>query len=395
MGKWQKRFLQVLVTLVLLALGVFGMQKITASRQEVKRRKPPAPVPTVRVMKVETRSHRVIIEGEGTVRSVEEIKLVPQVGGNVTYVSPALVNGGRFSKGDVLVRIDPVDYELAVTLAQAKVKDGESRLQIAREESAAAREEWRLNHPEGSKEIRVPPPLVAKEPQLAAARAMLEAYRADLKKARLNLERTALKAPFDGRVTQENVGIGQFVAPGQVLATLYSTEAAEVVVHLEDRDAFWFHIPGFSPGRGQGAAVRIIAQVTGRTISFEGRVVRVEGKIDPKTRMLPVVIRVERPYAKKPPLAAGLFVTARIQGVILPDSVLIPRSSVRQDNIVWIADKEGHLRFRRVDIARMEGRDALIRTGLKTGDRVVVSPMEAVTDGMRVRTVEAEEHQLS
>ncbi|MBW2094607.1 MAG: biotin/lipoyl-binding protein, partial [Deltaproteobacteria bacterium] len=165
MGKWKKRLLQVIVTLVLLALGVFGMQKITASRQDVKRRKPPVPVPTVRVMDVKATSHRVVIEGEGTVRPLDEIRLIPQVGGKVISISPALVNGGQFSKGDVLLRIDPVDYQLALALAEAKVKDGESRLQIAQEESAAAKEEWRINHPGGSKKILDPPPLVAKEPQ--------------------------------------------------------------------------------------------------------------------------------------------------------------------------------------------------------------------------------------
>lgn len=395
MGKGKKRLLQIIVTLVLLALGVFGMQTITASRQEVKRRKPPTPAPTVRVMDVRTKSHRVIIEGEGTVRPLDEIRLVPQVGGKVISVSPALVNGGRFSKGDVLLRIDPVDYQLALALAEAKVKDGESRLQIAQEESAAAKEEWRINHPGGSTKNLDPPPLVAKEPQLAAAHAMLEAYRADLKKARLSLERTILKAPFDGRVSQENVGVEQFISPGQVLATLYSTEAVEVVVPLEDRDTFWFHIPGFSPGRGPGAAAEVLAQMTGRAISFDGRVVRAEGQIDPKTRMFPVVVRVERPYAKRPPLAVGLFVTVHIKGSVLPESVLIPRSSLHQDNIVWIVDQDGHLRFQKVKVARYQGTRVLIRNGLKTGDHIVISPMEAVTDGMTVRTVDAEEHDPS
>ncbi|MBW2095002.1 MAG: efflux RND transporter periplasmic adaptor subunit, partial [Deltaproteobacteria bacterium] len=232
-------------------------------------------------------------------------------------------------------------------------------------------------------------------PQLAAARAMLEAYRADLKKARLNLERTILKAPFDGRVSQENVGLDQFVSPGQVLATLYSIEAAEVVVPLEDRDTFWFHIPGFSPGRGPGGAAKVVAQMAGRTLFFEGRVVRTEAQIDPKTRMLPVVIRVQRPYAKKPPLSVGLFVTVHIQGTVLPESVLIPRSSLHQGNIVWMVDRDGHLHFQKVTVARFQGTRALIRNGLKTGDRIVISPMEAVTDGMTVRTMDAEEHDLS
>ena len=395
MGKGKIRLLQVIVTLMLLGLGVFGMNKITTSRQKVKRQKPPPPVPTVRVMEVKTKPHRVTIESEGTVRPLEEIKLVPQVGGKAIYVSPDLVNGGEFSKGDVLLRVEPVDYQLALALAEAKVKDGESRLQIAEEESTAAKEEWIFNRPGGSGTALAPPPLVAKEPQLAAARAMLQAYKADFKKARLNLERTELKAPFNGRVSQENVGVGQFVSPGQILATLYSIEAAEVVVPLEDRDTFWFHIPGFTPGHGPGAAAKVIAQVTGRTITWAGRVVRTEGQVDPKTRMLPVVIKVERPFAMRPPLAIGLFVTVSIHGNILPGSSLIPRSALHQNNTVWIVDQNGRLRFQKVKVARFQGARALISMGLKTGDRIVISPIEVVTDGMAVRTVIVEEHNLS
>lgn len=90
-------------------------------------------------------------------------------------MSPALVNGGAFSKGDTLLRIDPVDYQLAVTLAKAKVKDAESRFELAGEQAAAAQEEWHLLHADSSpKANSKPPPLVAKEPQLAAARARLE-----------------------------------------------------------------------------------------------------------------------------------------------------------------------------------------------------------------------------
>ena len=109
---------------------------------------------------------------------------IPQVGGKVIEVSPALINGGQFRKGDILLRIDPIDYQLAVTLAEAKVKDSQSKLELAKEEAAAAREEWRIIKGTGSKSQTKPPPLVAREPQLAAARARLKADRADLRKAK-------------------------------------------------------------------------------------------------------------------------------------------------------------------------------------------------------------------
>lgn len=382
----KRRFLHIAVTLALVALGVLVMFALTSRKSQIKKQKRPAPVPMVRTIEVETAPQSIHISGEGTVGPLQQIDLVPQVSGKVVYVSPALVNGGAFRRGETLVRIDPVDYRLAVTLARAKVKNAESLLQLAEEEAAAASQEWRLYHAEGSEPDSKPPPLVAKEPQLAAARAKLEADRAHLSIAMLNLERAGLKAPFDGRVSQENVGAGQYVPAGKALATLYSIEAAEIVVPLEDKKAFWFHIPGFTPGKGPGSPATVLARIAGQESIWPAKVVRTEGKLDERTRMINIVVRVEKPYAKKPPLAVGLFVTVDIEGRTLPRAAIIPRSALHQDDTVWVVDKDDRLHFRKIDVALFQGDKAIVRDGLEDGERLVITPLKAVTDGMAVRT---------
>lgn len=386
MSNKKRRLIHFAVTILLVALGALGMRAFIAGKPQLKRHKPPTPAPMVRTIEVRTGPQTVCVSGEGTVRPLREIDLVPQVDGKVVYVSPALVNGGEFSKGDTLLKIDPSDYKLAVTLAKAKVKDAESKLKLAEEEAAAARDEWRLHHVGGSKRIRKPPPLVAKEPQLAAAQAKLNADRADLSRALLNLERTDLKAPFDGRVSQESVDIGQYVAPGKSLATLYSTKAAEIVVPMEDEELFWLDVPGFTPGNRPGSRAVVRARIAGQEQAWSGKVVRTEGKIDERTRMINVVVRVEKPYAKKPPLAAGFFVTVDIKGHTLPNAAIIPRSALHQGNVVRVVDKGGRLCFRKVDVARVQGDEAVVRAGLNSGERVVITPLKAATDGMAVRT---------
>ncbi|MCP4666168.1 MAG: efflux RND transporter periplasmic adaptor subunit [Deltaproteobacteria bacterium] len=388
MSNARKRMMQVIIVLALVAFGVAGFMILTASKAKLEKREPAAVIPFVRAMTVKTGPETVFIRGEGTVTPLREIGLVPQVGGKVVYVSPALVNGGEFRKGDALLRIEPVDYTLAVTLAQAKVKDAESKLQLAEEESEAASEEWRTLHPEAAKGKGNPPPLVAKEPQLAAARASLEAAHADLKKASLNLERTRLTAPFHGRVSQESVDPGQYVTPGQSLATIYSTEAAEIAVPLDQEDLLWIHVPGFTPGNAPGSPAIVSARIGGRELPRSGKVVRTEGKLDERTRMIKVVVRVEKPYKKRPPLAAGLFVTVDIEGRTLKNAALVPRAALHPDDVVWVVDREGRLVFRRVGIARRQGDNVLIISGLKEGERVVTSPMKAVTNGMKVRIAE-------
>jgi RND family efflux transporter MFP subunit len=312
MSSRKKRLIHFGISAVLIVMGVVGLLVLTASKPEMKKRKPPAPVPMVRTIQTNAGPQTVYIRGEGTVRPLREINLVPEVGGKVVGVSPALVNGGVFSKGDTLLQIDPVDYELAVTLAEAKVKDAESRLELAEEEALAAVEEWRLLYSDSSNEDKKPPALVAKEPQLAAAKAGLEADKADLRKALLNLERTKLKAPFPGRVGEEKVDVGQYVSPGQSLGTLYSTEAAEIVVPLEGGDLFWFDVPAFTSKDGRGASAVVRASIAGRDLRWPGKVVRTEGRLDERTRMIHVIVRVDKPYARKPPLVFGLFVTVEI-----------------------------------------------------------------------------------
>jgi RND family efflux transporter MFP subunit len=391
MSKTKRPILHVSISVVLLVLGALGMRALTASKTELQRRRPAAPIPLVRTIRVTAGPHSVSIQGEGTVRPLQEIQLVPEVDGKVVYVSPALVDGGEFSKGDTLLRIDPVDYELAVTLAEAKVKDAESNLQLAAQEAAAAEEEWRMlygSNPEADPE---PPPLVAKEPQLAAAQARLEADKADLRKAQLNLERTQLIAPFDGRVSQENVDLGQYVSPGQSLATLYSTEAAEIVIPLEDESLLWFDVPGFTEGEGPGSPAKVRAAIGGRELSWAGEVVRAEGRLDERTRMINVIVLVKKPFATRPPLAMGLFVNIEIEGRHLPKAAVLPRPALHEDNVVWVVDEDNRLRFRKVDVARIQGGKVIVKAGLKDRERVVITPLKAVTDGMEVRTVPEEE----
>lgn len=385
MNSTKKRLVHIGLMVVLLGLGVTGFLALTASKPQLKRTKPPTPMPMVRASFIRTGPEAVTVRGEGTVRPLREIQLVPQVNGKVVFVSPVLVNGGEFKEGDTLLRINPLDYQLAVTLAQARVKDSESRLRIAEEEAAAAQEEWRLLYQDQGVSEEDPPALVAKEPQLAAAKAKLAADRADLQKARLNLERTELKAPFNGRVSQESVDIGQYVSSATPLASLFSTEAAEIVVPFDDESLFWFHVPGFTPGNDSGSPVKIFARIAGRELNWTGQVVRAEGRLDERTRMVNVVVRVEKPYASKPPLVAGLFVTVEIQGRTLENAAVIPRSALRDNNLVWVVDQAGQLVFRPVDVARLGTNQAILRSGLKDGEMVVTSGLKVVTDGMKVR----------
>lgn len=373
------RLAQFVFTAGAILIGLLIFIVLMATRSDVERSRAILPPPLVSVVPADVGSRTVLITGEGTVKPLREINLVPQVSGKIVYMSPAMADGGRLQKGETLLRIDPTDYELAVKSAEARVKDLESALLLTIEEAGVALEEWKLSGGSGGE----PPPLVAKKPQLEAARANLAAGEADLEKAKLNLERTTLRAPFEGRVIQKNVDMGQFVAVGQQLGSMYSIEAAEIAVPLPQEDLEWFYVPGFTPDGIGESAVTVHADVAGRDFTRPGRVMRAEGVLDERTRMINVVIRVERPYDSVPPLAMGLFVTVEIDGVEVPDAVWLPRSAVHENDIVWIVDGESRIRFRPVGIIRYD-QDRVLVTGIEAGELVATSPISIVTDGIKV-----------
>ncbi len=373
-----------LLALAVVGVGLAGFHLLKSSREALGRQEQEPSLPIVRTVPVKIRNVDMKLAGEGTVSPVAETRIVPQVGGKVIHASENLVNGGSFKKGELMLVIEPDDYKIAVTLARAGLRDAESNYQTALQESRASVSEWKSLHPD-----KEPPPLVARKPQLEAARANVEAQKANLEKARLNLKRTKIHAPFDCRVSSEQVDEGQYVSPGQGLATLYSTKAVEIVVPMESGDLYWFDVPGFTTEEKRGAPVRVFADAAGGRRIWKGEVVRTRGKIDEKTRMVDIVIRVPDPFGKTPPLVPGQFAEAQIMGRSIRDAAVIPRAALRGENTVWAVDPEtGRLYIRTVDIAHLDSRGAVVKSGLKPGEQVAVSVLKAVTDGMKVKHVD-------
>lgn len=354
---------------------------------------PEVPLPLVRAIPLTPVRHRFLVHSQGTVTPRTEIDLVAEVAGRIVHLAPSFRSGGLFQKNELLVAIDPTDYELAVTHARATLAQAESALVREEAEARVAREEWELNG-RGS-----PNPLVLREPQLAQARAAVESARAGLQAALRDLERCRLTAPFDGRVRTQHVDVGQFVTRGQTLGRIYSVDSVEVRLPLALDDLAFLDLPlaMTEPDDGvSGPAVTLSARIGGQTHTWQGRIVRTEGEVDTRTRMLHAVARVDRPYdvsPGQPPLAVGLFVRATIHGREVEPVYLAPRKAFRYDRDLMVVDRENRLRLRQVEILRREPDQMVFRAALAPGDRVCVTPLEAVTDGMQVRVLdEAVDH---
>lgn len=381
-----------LLPLVVLAVGGFVAKALIDSYEQPE----PSPVvvqpPLVRVIPAEKTALTLVVHAEGTVAPRTESQLVPEISGRVTKVSPSLAAGGFFDEGDVLLEIDSRDYKLAIVRARAAIDQAKLRLLTEQQQSDIARKEWEALG-EGE-----PSPLLFREPQISEVRSSLAAAEATLEQAEYDLERTVLRAPFAGRVRSKQVDVGQFVQRGLALATLYAVDVAEVRLPIPNSELEYCRLPLAyrDGGAGEnGPAVKLTARFAGRDYSWQGRIVRTEAEIDPRTRMVMAIARVNDPYARtgdsgRPPLAVGMFVKAEIQGIRVRDVIRAPRSALRSDDTVFVVDSGGRLQFRTVDILRREREEVLIRKGLLEGEQICVSPLEAAVEGMAVRAAEDE-----
>jgi RND family efflux transporter MFP subunit len=388
------KILKAIIPLLFVAAAVYGALKMYEARPVVETEAVEKVIPVVRVMPVQLESIRLSIHSQGTVTARTVTELVPEIAGRILYISPSLVSGGFFKKGEILLRIDPHDYELALTRSEAEVAQAELRLDQEKAEAFVAAKEWAEL---GSN--KNPSPLVLREPQVAQAEAALRAARAMMEQAKLDLERTEITAPFNGRVSQKNVDVGQYVSRGGALAQLYSTDVAEVRLPIPNEELAYVDIPlshHYDEKSGiPGPEVLIQARWAGKDYRWHGRIVRTEGEIDSNTRMLYAVVQVKDPYApgkdpKRPPLAVGMFVEAEIIGNELTRAVVLPRAAIRGSSTVYVIDPDGKLRFRPVDIFKRDREQVIVQSGLEAGELVCVSPIETVVDGMEVRVIEQE-----
>lgn len=381
-----KRLMMLLIPLLILAVGVLGAWAMYLSRPQAETRIPDAPPPVVRVQNVELVDVQLRVESQGTVVPRTESTLTPQVSGRVIDVASSFVAGGFFEKGDVLVRIEPFDFQQAVIQAEAQVAQAKLRIEREQAEAEVARREWE------SLDGGEAPSLTLREPQLAEARAALRASEAALEQARRNLERTTLRAPYAGRVRGKNADVGQFVTAGSPLATIYAVDYAEVRLPLADDELAFIDVPYAyrgERGRKSGPEVILRADFAGSTHQWRGRVVRTEGEIDPRSRLVHVVARVPDPYGRgpegnRPPLAVGLYVEAEILGDEAKSVAIIPRSALRSENQVLVVDAEDRIRFRQVDVLRTLDTEVTVREGLRSGERLCLSSLPMATDGMPV-----------
>ena len=403
------RRLKIISTFAVAIIGIAFAIMLAKSGKKPESQIPQPKRPAVEVQIAEATRHTYRIQSQGTALPRTSIRLVSEVSGKVVSVAESFDVGQIFTKGDVLLKIDARDYELALAQARSQVAQAQLRLQMEVKEADVVRREWKLLN-QGE-----PTGMQAREPQLASARAALEAALAAEEAAKRNLDRCEIRAPFDGMVARAGVRPGQFAALATPLGELFATDVAEVRLPLIASDLSFIDLPrpGAKVALGQAPKVTLSARAGDRRTEWLGHIVRSEETVDPMNRMVYLVAQVVDPYglAKRDgaPLRSGTFVRASIEGRTQENVIVLPRQALRGKDRVWIADpvwiesetstlqewlgyrdQQTRLIFRSVDVSFADAKQVIVAAGIQQGEQVVVSLLAAVVDDMGVKVREAE-----
>ena len=339
----------------------------------------------VETIEAQARSLNFIVQSQGSVRPRTQTTLVAQVSGIIVSVSDNFVAGGFFRAGEVLLEIDPSDYQTALKRAEAALASRTAKLAEEKSRSEQAVKDWRNLGRAGD-----PPDLVMRKPQLADAKASVLAAEADIEKARRDLERTRISVPYDGLLRERRVDIGQYVTPGTQLGVSFAVDTAEVRLPLAAADLAYLDLPRSTDVQIEDyPEVSLAADFGAMTKTWEARLIRTEGVLDESSRVLYAVASVVDPYgllgaSRQDELRMGTYVRAAINGRYVDDVVVLPRFVLRNDNTVLVANEERELEVREVEVARAEARQVYITRGVGDGELVVTTTLDAPIPGTRL-----------
>jgi len=350
----------------------------------------PEPVPNpllVKVTEASPHSRQVNIQSQGAVAPRREINLVAEVSGRVISVADNFVNGGFFSANEPLIRLDDRDYRYALVTAEAQVAEREKTQAIERGQARQAKREWRdLDNDEANN-------LFLRKPQVAAAKAHVLAAIAQRDQATLNLARTNISLPFSGRVRSTSVDIGQYVSPNTVIAVVYDRALAEVRLPLTNEEIALIGLPlGSAIDTSNQPEVTLSAVIAGQRHQWQAHITRTEASVDTGTRFHFAVAEVIEPFntaIHSLPLVMGLFVDAQIAGRSIDHVFSVPKKAVLrenmlQENSVFIVDDNHLLQRRPMRVIDKDDRKIWFTGDIKTGEKIVVSDANVLTDGVRV-----------
>lgn len=388
---------KTILSLLVLVLAAGVSYWLYSNKPKTHKVKPQRPVPMVKTIAVEAGRQPIIFEASGTVIPARKVALQSEVEGRVIEQNPELVPGGIVNRDDLIIQIEPLDYQLQISERQAEVTTAQYELEVEQGKQIIAGQEWQILEKElqsnqGSKNLAL------RKPHLQHSKARLEAAKSRLAASVLSEQRTTIRAPFTGLVLEETVEKGQFVGKQSAIATLVATDTfwvrVSIPLSLLDRIRF----PGKSGEKGSNVKVIQENGYEGKHTVREGSVYKLLGDLDPKGRMARILITIQDPLNlqgqgtgpavqknQSEKILLGSFVKVRIDAGSIDDVYVIPRQALREGNRLWLINSEGVVSFREVKILWRRIDELLIDTNLVPEERIILSRLQSPVAGMIVR----------
>lgn len=344
-----------------------------------------APAPDVIVEILTPKDFQIQISSNGTTTPLTQTVLTAEVGGEVIYRSKKFSEGSSVIEGEILAKIDDTDLQLQYKNALLQLANAEVQHSLQLAEAEVAKEAW--------KKIGdgVASDLTLKKPQLKQAEALLEVAKAQVSSAEKKLNKTEIVAPYAGRIQSVNIDLGTTIIPGQPVGALYTSSEVEVTLAVKDNDLQFLSIPmdGRKLDPSEQALVEIRSFYKGKNQTWIGKLERVDGVIDPVTRMINLIAVFKNDFIEtdKPNLPIGLFVEAQIDGIILKDIFSIPINAISENNEVYIVNNDNELVSRQLSILKKYSNFVIVNDGLKAGERIVISKLSTASNGIKVNPV--------
>lgn len=370
----------VAVALLSVATARCGTQSSAAQARDTA-----AETPAVRVARVESAPLVRTVTVNGTLAAEEEVMLSLKVTGRLDELHVDL--GSRVTRGQVIARLSPTDFDLRAQQALAALQQARARLGLPLEgdddtvtieetslvrQARAALDEARLQHDriqtfvgrgitaKAELDTAVANLKIAEGKyqdafeELRNRQAVLAQRRSELALARQQLEDTVLRSPIDGTVRARMAFAGEYRAAGTPIVTVVRQDPLRLQLGVPERSAHDVRA---------GQAVRVT--VEGESGVHEGRIVRLSPAIAEGTRTLAIEASVPNADGRLRPgtFARADIIVSETHGLVVPESAIVTFAGV--EKVLTVKDGAAH--------------EARIRTGAHSGDRVEV--VDGLADG--------------
>ena len=325
----------------------------------------------------------------GELRAKRKVRLRALVSGEVVAADAKFEDGARVAEGELLLTIDPFNYETRLDEAKAQLKGAKALLTERKAATQLAYQDLKRAQQLFDKGTVSKKTLddrktdhTIKKARRDQQQSVVDRLAVQVKRAQRDLDNTKVVAPFDGYVTDITARQGRVLNPNDQIAVLYDADNFEVVFNLSDAE-----YGRFLQRNAEiiGRPVNIAWDVGGERIELTATIKRVGAQISQSTRGVDVYAELEGPLPSN--VRGGAFVSVNLTAQPVPDVMALPKDALYGDNQAYLI-VAGRLEPVQLNDYIDDGRNILLRSGLEAGTQVLLTRFNEAAPGVAVKVME-------